>query len=403
MSASFSSWSLHQWPPRAARRRRAEDEEFDVVDVVVEAIDGFLALFSSSPRHQDTSACSSESMELLSCLCSLLVHSSEGSRDSAIWEEEGRFEWREKERKREREKKRNKKKITFFARFLRLEKGGRAPAAARAAALKAKEMEPFLLPQLRSLLDQLQLKLSQTASNSKRFKLGLKIDKCRAMIERREATTAKKKKTSTSTTSTSQPFSSIIAAPPRPTAAELSRRASRFERDELEQKKRPGADVTLRDARRKAEKSSSAAVAAASSCAAVFGKSEALEKAYLRLTSLPTVAEVRPPRVLAEALALLKEIWRERAGKEKDDAARYYTSYLREQLKSLRQDLVVQSVRGPLAVDAYETHARVALEARDAAEFRQCQAWFPSPIFFCFFSLFNCDAPSMIVSLLHVH
>ena len=103
-------------------------------------------------------------------------------------------------------------------------------------------MEPYSLPQLQALLVELQAKLDQTSSNSKRFKLGLKIDKCRAMIERRmpsaatatAATATKKKKNTTPafppSSSSSVPFSAI--APPRPpTALELSRRASRFERD----------------------------------------------------------------------------------------------------------------------------------------------------------------------------
>ena len=277
-------------------------------------------------------------------------------------------------------------------------------------------MEPYSLPQLQALLFELQDKLDQTSSNSKRFKLGLKIDKCRAMIERRmppsaTATTATKKTPPPTSSSSSPPLFSSIA-PLRPTALELARRASRFERDdEKKQQKRPGDDMTLRDARRRAEacgggKSSAAAVASAATAtasssssaplsapAAAFGRSEALEKPYLRLTSLPTVADVRPPQVLAEALKLLKKKWRKESsgagagaggggGEEAAAAAAAtaaaararYASYFRGQLKSVRQDLVVQAVRGPLAIDAYETHARIALEAGDVAEFNQCQS-----------------------------
>ena len=252
-------------------------------------------------------------------------------------------------------------------------------------------MEPYSLPQLQSRLAELQSKLDQMSSNSKRFKLGLKIDECRALIEHRrpKATTsaaaaaAAKKRTSTSST-----FSSI--APLRLTALELAaraERAARFENDKTkqqqQQQKRPGGNLTLRDVRRRAESIAAEAAAASSppppaAAAAAFGKSEALEKSYLRLTSLPTVADVRPPKVLAEALGLLKKGWREEGAAEEggggaSSSSLRYDSYFREQLKSIRQDLVVQSVRSPLAVDVYETHARIALQSGDIAEFNQCQ------------------------------
>lgn len=58
-----------------------------------------------------------------------------------------------------------------------------------------------------------------------------------------------------------------------------------------------------------------------------YGTSEALEKEYLRLTSLPRAADVRPPAVLAAALALVKSKWLQ----QPDYAA------ASEQLKSIRQ------------------------------------------------------------------
>ncbi|GIL81058.1 hypothetical protein Vretifemale_10178 [Volvox reticuliferus] len=93
-----------------------------------------------------------------------------------------------------------------------------------------------------------------------------------------------------------------------------------------------------------------------------YGTSEALEKEYLRLTSLPRAANVRPPAVLAVALKLVKAKWL----RQPDYAA------ASEQLKSIRQDLTVQHVRDSLTVDVYETHGRLALEANDLAEFRRC-------------------------------
>eukprot|EP00884_Botryococcus_braunii_P002881 jgi/Botrbrau1/12594/Bobra.0169s0122.1 len=111
---------------------------------------------------------------------------------------------------------------------------------------------------------------------------------------------------------------------------------------------RPSA--TLREARRE-------------SCEEVYGTSQALEKEYLRLTTLPTVDKVRPPEVLERALHRVKHRWLQE----------HNYPYACEQLKSIRQDLTVQQVRGALAVEVYETHARIALESSDLPEFNQCQ------------------------------
>ena len=92
------------------------------------------------------------------------------------------------------------------------------------------------------------------------------------------------------------------------------------------------------------------------------GTSTALEKPYLRLTSAPSADTVRPPEVLRRALAHVKQRWR----------AHPDYAWAGEQLQSIRQDLTVQHVRDELAVDVYETHARVALEMGDTPQFTQC-------------------------------
>lgn len=77
-----------------------------------------------------------------------------------------------------------------------------------------------------------------------------------------------------------------------------------------------------------------------------------LEKRYLRLTSEPDPAKVRPLHILRQTLEFLKKKWR----KEQNYA------YICDQFKSLRQDLTVQHIKNEFTVLAYEIHARIALE-----------------------------------------
>lgn len=95
-----------------------------------------------------------------------------------------------------------------------------------------------------------------------------------------------------------------------------------------------------------------------------YGTNASTEKPYFRLAGLPVAAEVRPPRVLRRALHQVQAKWL--------DGTPY--SYVCDQLKSIRQDLTVQHVKGELAVLTYETHARIAIEVADFAEFKQCQS-----------------------------
>lgn len=96
----------------------------------------------------------------------------------------------------------------------------------------------------------------------------------------------------------------------------------------------------------------------------VIGTCQDLEKQYLRLTSAPDPAMVRPPNVLNRAL---EHVIRKYKDKTKD--YKWFSS----QMKAIRQDLTVQGVRNTFTVKVYETHARVALEQSDNSEFNQCQ------------------------------
>jgi hypothetical protein len=68
--------------------------------------------------------------------------------------------------------------------------------------------------------------------------------------------------------------------------------------------------------------------------------------------------------VLAEALEVVCRRWAHDGD---------YT-YACSQLKAIRQDMTVQMLFDDLAADAYETHARIAIEADDLGEFNTCQA-----------------------------
>eukprot|EP00536_Pseudo-nitzschia_multiseries_P004327 jgi/Psemu1/237550/estExt_Genewise1.C_710045 len=91
----------------------------------------------------------------------------------------------------------------------------------------------------------------------------------------------------------------------------------------------------------------------------VKGTSATLEKNYLRLTA--------PPR--AELLASNDSSSPNRFGRRKRRDYLWFCS----QLKAIRQDCTVQRIQGDMAVDVYETHARIALEEGDLNEYNQCQ------------------------------
>ena len=66
----------------------------------------------------------------------------------------------------------------------------------------------------------------------------------------------------------------------------------------------------------------------------IVGRSTALEKRYLRLTSAPDPESVRPLSVLRKTLDLLKQKWK----------AESNYAYICDQFKSLRQDLTVSAL-----------------------------------------------------------
>merc|ERR1712176_1180511 len=97
----------------------------------------------------------------------------------------------------------------------------------------------------------------------------------------------------------------------------------------------------------------------------VKGTCKKLEKSYFRLTSAPDPKTVRPQAILEKALYLVCE--KVKSGKEN-----YF--YAQDQLKSIRQDCTVQHIKNDFTVKIYETHARMAIEYGELADYNQCQS-----------------------------
>lgn len=94
----------------------------------------------------------------------------------------------------------------------------------------------------------------------------------------------------------------------------------------------------------------------------IVGTSTALEKPYLRLTSEPNPEDVRPPSVLQKSLDFCLNKFAQNGEYQ----------YIRDQLRSIRQDLTVQHVEDEFAVHVYETSLRLAVENFDWDNFNQC-------------------------------
>jgi len=94
----------------------------------------------------------------------------------------------------------------------------------------------------------------------------------------------------------------------------------------------------------------------------VIGVSQQIEKDFFRLTSAADPSKVRPLEILKKSLLNVKKNWLQSQNYD----------YAHNQLKSIRQDLTVQSIKTPFTVQVYEAHARIALEMKDLGTFNEC-------------------------------
>jgi hypothetical protein len=88
---------------------------------------------------------------------------------------------------------------------------------------------------------------------------------------------------------------------------------------------------------------------------------------------VPDPSTIRPASVLRAALKMVLQRWSERTDSERstagsDGESTTYT-WVTSQLRSIRQDLTVQNLRGKVARRCYIAAVRCALDARDWAEF----------------------------------
>lgn len=96
-----------------------------------------------------------------------------------------------------------------------------------------------------------------------------------------------------------------------------------------------------------------------------------LEKAYFRLTTAPNENDIRPEDILKKAFLQLKTIWKETKDSKSDRGWKLTGSYVLDQLKAIRQDLVVQGISNEFTVEVYEYNAKIALKAQNLNEFNQ--------------------------------
>ncbi|KAA8492736.1 Leukocyte receptor cluster member 8-like [Porphyridium purpureum] len=96
----------------------------------------------------------------------------------------------------------------------------------------------------------------------------------------------------------------------------------------------------------------------------VVGQNMTVLKEFLRQTERADPAKVRPYHILKEALSRVRA--------ELESGSELYQPWAVSQLKSIRQDLILQNIEDQFTLEVYEYHAHAALVNGDMTEFNQC-------------------------------
>ncbi|EGC29697.1 hypothetical protein DICPUDRAFT_58665 [Dictyostelium purpureum] len=94
----------------------------------------------------------------------------------------------------------------------------------------------------------------------------------------------------------------------------------------------------------------------------IIGTCKDYEKPYLRLTGKADPSKIRPIDIL--------ETWFPKLVRKYQNTKNY--NYTLDQLKSIRQDLMIQHIRNKFTLGVYEANAKICLENSDFGEFGQC-------------------------------
>ncbi|KAN0026902.1 hypothetical protein ACTFIU_009578 [Dictyostelium citrinum] len=94
----------------------------------------------------------------------------------------------------------------------------------------------------------------------------------------------------------------------------------------------------------------------------IIGTCKDYEKSYLRLTGPADPAKIRSIEIL--------ETWFPKLIRKYQNNKNF--NYALDQLKSIRQDLMVQHIRNKFTLNVYEANAKICLENSDFIEFGQC-------------------------------